>query len=213
MFKTMQWSTFHFVMIPLSILFLPLFILWVNQDYKQYSDYIAPFSWIFFPLLWFFLIKRGLSLRRSERAEQVAFLNNSGFYEFSVIEAMKKNELYLRCKFQFKYPNQDFSSLTMFQLRLKSFAEIAGDVGTVAGTVVGTTKGLSDSFQEGREKVKKEQAREDALNPPPPTKKKWICRNCGHDMGFLTRHGLHAGFLGNPGDCEKYGKKCVSVDE
>ena len=146
MFKTMQWSTFHFVMIPLSILFLPLFILWVNQDYKQYSDYIAPFSWIFFPLLWFFLIKRGLSLRRSERAEQVAFLNNSGFYEFSVIEAMKKNELYLRCKFQFKYPNQDFSSLTMFQLRLKSFAEIAGDVGTVAGTVAFNGAALSCVF-------------------------------------------------------------------
>ena len=166
MFKTMLWSTFHFVMIPLSMLFMPLLILVVHQDYSQYSDYIAPFSWIFFPLLWFFLIKRGLSLRRSERAEQVAFLNNSGFYEISMIDAMKRSELYLRCKLQFKYPNQDFSSLTMFQLRLKSFAEIAGDVGTVAGTVVGTTKGLSDSFQEGREKVKKEQAREDALNPP-----------------------------------------------
>jgi hypothetical protein len=75
MFKIMQWSTLHFVMIPLSMLFMPLLILVVHQDYSQYSDYIAPFSWIFFPLLWFFLIKRGLSLRRSERAEQVAFLN------------------------------------------------------------------------------------------------------------------------------------------
>jgi len=208
MFKTMQWSTFHFVMIPISMLFMPLLILDVHQNYSQYSDYIAPFSWIFFPLLWFFLIKRGLSLRRSERAEQVAFLNNSGFYEISVIDAMKRSELYLRCKFQFKYPNQDFSSLTMFQLRLKSFSEIAGDV----GTVVGTAKGMSDSFKEGWEKEKKEQARQDALNPHPTPKKKWICRNCGHPMGFLTRHGIHAGILGNPGDCEKYGKRCVSVD-
>ena len=192
---------------------MPLLILVVHQDYSQYSDYIAPFSWIFFPLLWFFLIKRGLSLRRSERAEQVAFLNNSGFYEISVIDAMKRSELYLRCKLQFKYPNQDFSSLTMFQLRLKSFAEMAGDVGTAVGTTVGTAKGISDSFKEGLEKEKKKQSIEDALNPPPPPKKKWICRNCGHHMGALTRRGIHAGFLGNPGDCEKYGKKCVSVDE
>ena len=165
MFK--QWSTFHFVMIPLSILFMPIIIFGVHQEFKQYGDYIAPFSWIFFPLLWFFLIKRGLSLRRSERAEQVAFLNNCGFYEISVIDAMKRSELYLRCKLQFKYPNQDFSSLTMFQLRLKSLTAIAGDV----GAVVGTAKGISDSFKEGgrkinNEQVNNEQVRLDALKPP-----------------------------------------------
>ena len=119
------------------------------------------------PCLWFFLIKRGLKLRRSERAALVAFLKNSGFYEISKIDAMNRNELYLRCKLQFKYPNQDFSSLTMFQLRLKSLTAIAGDV----GAVVGTAKGISDSFKEGgrkinNEQVNNEQVRLDALKPP-----------------------------------------------
>ena len=204
MFKTMQWSTFHFVMIPLSMLFMPLLILVVHQDYSQYSDYIAPFSWIFFPLLWFFLIKRGLSLRRSERTEQVAFLNNSGFYEISVIDAMKRSELYLRCKLQFKYPNQDFSSLTMFQLRLKSFAEMAGDVGTAVGTAKGTAKGLSDSFKEGREKVEKEYPRE---ADDRPNNKKVICQNCGSRLRKVMLFGWTTILSETP--CVKQGKKCV----
>ena len=215
MFKTMQWSTFHFVMIPLSMLFMPLLILVVHQDYSQYSDYIAPFSWIFFPLLWFFLIKRGLSLRRSERTEQVAFLNNSGFYEISMIDAMKRSELYLRCKLQFKYPNQDFSSLTMFQLRLKSFAEMAGDVGTAVGTAKGTAKGLSDSFKEGWEKVEKEHPREADDRPKvrgfmagfTGTNKKVICQNCGSRLQKGMIFGGWSPIFDS--HCTKQGKKCV----
>ena len=165
MFK--QWSTFHFLQIPLSIIYLLFIVIWAIKDNFLYRDYIVPFSCILLPCLWFFLIKRGLKLRRSERAALVAFLKNSGFYEISKIDAMNRNELYLRCKLQFKYPNQDFSSLTMFQLRLKSFTSIAGDV----GAVVGTAKGISDSFKEGgrkinNEQVNNEQVRLDALKPP-----------------------------------------------
>lgn len=165
MFK--QWSTFHFLQIPLSIIYLLFIVIWAIKDNFLYRDYIVPFSCILLPCLWFFLIKRGLKLRRSERAALVAFLKNSGFYEISKIDAMNRNELYLRCKLQFKYPNQDFSSLTMFQLRLKSLTAIAGDV----GAVVGTAKGISDSFKEGgrkinNEQVNNEQVRLDALKPP-----------------------------------------------
>lgn len=165
MFK--QWSTFHFLQIPLSIIYLLFIVIWAIKDNFHYRDYIVPFSCILLPCLWFFLIKRGLKLRRSERAALVAFLKNSGFYEISEIDAMNRNELYLRCKLQFKYPNQDFSSLTMFQLRIKSLTAIAGDV----GTVVGTAKGISDSFKEGgrkinNEQVNNEQVRLDALKPP-----------------------------------------------
>ena len=165
MFK--QWSTFHFLQIPLSIIYLLFIVIWAIKDNFLYLDYIVPFSCILLPCLWFFLIKRGLKLRRSERAALVAFLKNSGFYEISEIDAMNRNELYLRCKLQFKYPNQDFSSLTMFQLRLKSLTAIAGDV----GAVVGTAKGISDSFKEGgrkinNEQVNNEQVRLDALKPP-----------------------------------------------
>ena len=165
MFK--QWSTFHFLQIPLSIIYLLFIVIWAIKDNFLYRDYIVPFSCILLPCLWFFLIKRGLKLRRSERAALVAFLKNSGFYEISEIDAMNRNELYLRCKLQFKYPNQDFSSLTMFQLRLKSLTAIAGDV----GAVVGTAKGISDSFKEGgrkinNEQVNNEQVRLDALKPP-----------------------------------------------
>jgi len=165
MFK--QWSTFHFLQIPLSIIYLLFIVIWAIKDNFLYLDYIVPFSCILLPCLWFFLIKRGLKLRRSERAALVAFLKNSGFYEISEIDAMNRNELYLRCKLQFKYPNQDFSSLTMFQLRLKSLTAIAGDV----GTVVGTAKCISDSFKEGgrkinNEQVNNEQVRLDALKPP-----------------------------------------------
>ena len=69
MFKTMQWSTFHFLQIPLSIIYLLFIILWAIKDNFHYRDYIVPFSCILLPCLWFFLIKRGLKLRRLERAE------------------------------------------------------------------------------------------------------------------------------------------------
>ena len=42
MFK--QWSTFHFLQIPLSIIYLLFIVIWAIKDNFLYRDYIVPFS-------------------------------------------------------------------------------------------------------------------------------------------------------------------------
>jgi hypothetical protein len=37
-----------------------------------------------------------------------------------------------------------------------------------------------------------------------------ICRNCGHEMGWIQKNRLHGGILKNP--CEDEGKYCVPLE-
>ena len=145
----------------------------------------AVASAIDFVLWWSCFFVGVIQYLKLKRLEKIKILLDSGFYDVSVIQVMPKEELNLRFKFQKNNPSEDFSGLTINQLkarRINDFKDSAikgieltgrGLKASLDGVKVGLdgvkagvdgvktgVKIFSDGYSEGREEIRRSEIKD-----------------------------------------------------